>query len=1632
MEIYSKPAPGKSGDTFSGSGIDYGVRKRGLFSGSIVCKFLAVIILLAAFHPASYSQVDRTWQGLGLLNTWNVPQNWIGGVVPASGDGLIFAGSNWLTNRNNFTGYTFRLITFTNSAGAFTLSGNEFTLTGSFTNNSPNIERIYNPITLSGQRIFNAAAGIIVLSGRIAGTDAGITKTGNSIVVLTNSTNTYTGPTRVNAGNFRLNPSTSPSSFASKITLNFGTLSTTNIIASTVITSSSTLNVTANSTIALGGNVHSLIFANSSSEAWTGSVLTITGWVGTPGSSGTAGKIFFGNDATGLTQAQLDMIVFTGYSAGAQILATGEIVPKLPQIVISSADPAVPDGNINESSVNNVIYNFGITVSNKKATITGLQVTTGGTYSASDLSNLKAWFSTDNIFDPALDPLLSTKSTSLGPGTQIFPSWINQDIASGTTGYIFLTADVACENAPANTVFVNAVTTSDVSFFEGNKSGSTLAGGTQTILLSTPVNATNFSASQESAQSALIWTNPAGCYDELMIVGKSGSAVTMVPTGDGSAYTASLSFGAGTGFDGGFIVYKGTVSGQTVTGLINGTTYYFTLFTRRGTNWSSGITTSVTPGSVAGDYRSAANGSWGSLTTWERYDGASWVTPTAVEGTPNTSSGVILIRDGHIVTVGSPVSVDQVIVETGGKLTVNNVTLTVADGTGSDLVINGNVELTGNSGIIAPTGTILFNSGSKYIHNRNAGTIPVSTWDVASTCEITGITNGGPVGLSQNFGNFTWNCTSQTSNINFSSTLAGVQGTFTLASTGSAGNFINPGGSPVYQNFVQTGGAYLLRTGTSPRNVSVVHNFSISGGTYTMNNGAFSASLTIGGDFLMTGGTIEMNSGSGTGTLRVAGNFTHSSGTITESSTGGTILFNGTAQQLYTSGGTISNVINFSVSSGAWLQMAAPGTVITGSGSFTLMAGGTLGITSAGGISSSGATGNIRVGGSRNFSTDADYIYNGLTAQVTGTGLPANVSNLTFDNAGGNVTFSSVCTITNLFAITTGSRANLSTYVHTAGSLTLGGIVQRSGTYGSTASSANHKNDTYFSVAGTGIVRVTSGCAVGTWNGADGTRWNDPANWCGEVLPTASTDVVISPSPNQPVISGLPTAVCNSLTIETGAILTINPGMSLTVGDKVSNSGTLNLNSDATGSASLILNSYSGTGNMNVQIYLTGGPASIKGYTWHYISSPVESLSTGIFTGWTRDLLRYVESLAVSAQPHSTMRGWIGYDNFSYFYNRDGGSPSYAFSTLTPGMGYNYYSPTTNTFTFRGTPNTGDMGVPISYTGTMADILFSGYNLLGNPFTCGINWDAVTSTESYPIDASTMVYFTHDNQSYTYQEGVGVPASVTGHIPPMQGFVIKTTGSGTLTIPQSAREHYAIQSYKAETPPISLIRLALTEKEKLFETVVRFDNKARPDFDLRFDAPRIFAPSGIGSIYTISGGMEFTINGQPFPENSVTIPVIVSLAATGVHKITATELNELNNYNVFLTDNVTNTTIDLKNARELSFSSAAGVYKTRFVLTISAATKGITGIAETIASEKPFNIYSIYKFINVQTLAEIWDGRTGSVRVLDLAGKTTGILEHVEFRKGSLIQLPSPVQSGFYLVEIRSGKMSYSGRIVAK
>lgn len=266
-----------------------------------------------------------------------------------------------------------------------------------------------------------------------------------------------------------------------------------------------------------------------------------------------------------------------------------------PNIVLISSNPAVAASNITQGTTNNVIYAFNLAVTNADATLNNVVFNTSGSYAASNITNFKLWYSTDATFNSATDITLDNETAALGTGAHTFTGFTRL-ITNGSTGYFFITTDIPCTSTAGNTIVVDAITTADLTFVLGNKSGTAFASGTHTIQSAIPNNVTGAVTTVcENGTATISWTAPAGCSDNVLVFATNGTFTAAIPTGNGGAYTDNAVFGSGTAFDGGFTVFKGTGTSVTVTGLTNGTTYRFKIFTRNDLNWSNGVEVTCTP-----------------------------------------------------------------------------------------------------------------------------------------------------------------------------------------------------------------------------------------------------------------------------------------------------------------------------------------------------------------------------------------------------------------------------------------------------------------------------------------------------------------------------------------------------------------------------------------------------------------------------------------------------------------------------------------------------------------------------------------------------------------------------------------------------------------------------------------------------------------------------------------------------------------------------------------------------------------------------------------------------------------------------------------------------------------------------
>ncbi len=116
-------------------------------------------------------------------------------------------------------------------------------------------------------------------------------------------------------------------------------------------------------------------------------------------------------------------------------------------------------------------------------------------------------------------------------------------------------------------------------------------------------------------------------------------------------------------------------------------------------------------------YRSISNGNWTNITTWESSpDNITW---NAAFMPPSNFSRTVTVRNTHTVTVSSNIRTDETIVESGGTLNWTATVLTLANGTGVDLQVDG--TLSDNS-----PANITFNAGATWALGAGATVIKTS------------------------------------------------------------------------------------------------------------------------------------------------------------------------------------------------------------------------------------------------------------------------------------------------------------------------------------------------------------------------------------------------------------------------------------------------------------------------------------------------------------------------------------------------------------------------------------------------------------------------------------------------------------------------------------------------------------------------------------------------------------------------------------------------------------------------------------------------------------------------------------------------------------------------------------------
>lgn len=303
---------------------------------------------------------------------------------------------------------------------------------------------------------------------------------------------------------------------------------------------------------------------------------------------------------------------------------------------------------------------------------------------------------------------------------------------------------------------------------------------------------------------------------------------------------------------------------------------------------------------------------------------------------------------------------------------------------------------------------------------------------------------------------------------------------------------------------------------------------------------------------------------------------------------------------------------------------------------------------------------------------------------------------------------------------------------------------------------------------------------------------------------------------------------------------------------------------------------------------------------------------------------------------------------------------------------------------------------------------FGGWNLLGNPFTSGLDFDLCTKGPG----VGGSVYVWNGTQYISWNGVAGALAG--GIVPSTNGFFVWTsTPASSFNMPLTARVHGGT-FYK--TSASNLLELRVDGNSYIDQTFVHFNSEATQGFDEAYDAYKLYGTDGAPQLYSMIDGEVLSINERPMVGNDI-VQLGFHSTVSGSYTFTASGIESFNGITpIFLEDTKLGTSQDLRTNPVYSFTYSEGENANRFKLVF-----GSVGINDPATSN--IGVYAEHKNVHVTTP----DNFRGTVQVYDILGKLVAERQ-VSGAGENIISLN--VAGATYLVKVTNAQSSITRKVV--
>ena len=516
-----------------------------------------------------------------------------------------------------------------------------------------------------------------------------------------------------------------------------------------------------------------------------------------------------------------------------------------------------------------------------------------------------------------------------------------------------------------------------------------------------------------------------------------------------------------------------------------------------------------------------------------------------------------------------------------------------------------------------------------------------------------------------------------------------------------------------------------------------------------------------------------------------------------------------------------------------------------------------------------------------------------------------------------------------------------------------------------------------------------------TWNSHSSKSWSIAANWNPQVVPTASHNILVPDGTedleiNQAVSSP---AMCNNMTIQSGAKVIILPGKALTVNGTLTNSGgssRLVIESDETGTGSLIQSSSSV--GATIERYITGS-AILTENRYHFVSIPVyyASPTSNLFLG------SYLYKMDATQ---------IDPDNSNYY----GKWVNLGTSTTNPLLctsGYMIYYPApSTTYTFTGTLNTGSFSPTVSYGGTYT------FNLVPNPYPSAINWGSSSGWVKSNIGATAWIW--------SKLAGNYVTLSGPSYVPAGQAFLVMASGTPVLTMNNNACVHDATAFYKSAEA--NTLKISAQSNNYYDETFVSFNPAAGKEFDPQYDGFKLWGLEDAPQLWTEKGESRLSINQLPPPSGALIVPLDFKTSYAGQVTLNVSGIENFDpSLAIRLQDHVNGSWTDLRQKSTYAFTHDTSNTEKRFNLVFGYP----SGINTNSNSNGKAFISNGRIYLDVPSM----QGHLAGITVYDMLGQ---VIRSQEKTMDGIVSIEAELARGVYIVRATTADQNFSTKVINK